>query len=222
MLKHILKDLLFHRRFLLAFGLIWPVYMSFFGSRLSTPTVAAILGAFLYALVPIMVFSREDKFKAVAFSLSLPTTRREMLRSHYVLSWALMTVLYVAASLLMVVMPGGKLGWAKVFSLQTILLTLAAMTLVFAVLMPLFVRFGMVGMMVFLVVMQVLGVVFMLLRMAIGRSAISAVKALPRFIAAVLAALGPAGAAAVVVVLLLGINAISYGISARLFARKEF
>jgi len=222
MLKQIFKDLLFHRRFLLAFGLLCPVYMGFFGSRLSTPTVAAIIGAFLYALVPLMVFSREDKFKAVGFSLSLPTTRREMLRSHYVLSWALMAALYLAASLMMIVMPGGKLGPAKVFSLQTILLTLAAMALIFAVLMPLFVRFGMAGLMVFLVVMQVLGVVFMLLRMAVGRSAISAVKALPRFVAAVLAALGPTGATAAVLVLLLAINVISLGISARLFARKEF
>jgi len=222
MLNHILKDLLFHRRFLLAFGLIWPVYMGFFGSRLSTPNVAAIFGPFLYALVPIMVFSREDKFKSVGFSLSLPTTRREMLRSHYVLSWALMAALYLGASLLMLVMPGGKLGPAKVFSLQTILLTLAAMTLIFAVLMPLFVRFGMAGLMVFLVAMQVLGVVFLLLRMTIGTSVINAVKALPRIIAAAIAALGPAGAGAAVLVILLAINVISFGISARLFDRKEF
>jgi len=222
MLKHILKDLLFHRRFLLTFGLFYPLYIGFFGSRLSTPTVAAIMGAFLYALVPIMLFSREDRFKSVGFSLSLPTTRREMLRSHYVLSWALMAALYLAASLLMIVMPGGKLGPAKVFSLQTILLTLATMTLTFAALMPLFVRFGMAGLIVFLIAMQVLGVVFLLFRMAIGRSVISVVRALPRIVAALLAALGPAGAAAVALVFILAINVISFGISARLFAGKEF
>jgi len=222
MLKHILKDLRFHRRFLLTFGVFYPIYLGFFGSRLSTPTVAAIIGAFLYALVPIMVFSREDKFKAVGFSLSLPTTRREMLCSRYVLSWIMMVVLYLAGSLLMIAMPGGKLGPAKVFGLQTVLLTLAMMTLIYAALMPLFIRFGMVGLMVFLVAMQVLGVVFMLLRMAIGKSIINAIRALPRLIGSAAAALGPAGAAAVVIVLLVAVNMISFVISAHLFARKEF
>jgi len=221
MLNHILKDLRLHRRYLLIFGFFYPLYMGYFGSRLSTPTVAAIFGAFLYALVPIIVFGREDKFKAVGFALSLPTTRREIVQSRYLLGWLLMIVFYLISSVLMLLMPGGQIDLGEVIAVRTVLLTLASMTFVFGTLMPLFVWFGMTGLMVFLVAMQVLGIVFLLLRFVVGRGAIAIVKALPRSISAAIAALGPAGAAAAVLAVLVLVNLISLGISTRVFARKE-
>jgi len=217
-----LKDLRLNRRGLLIFGSFYPLYMGFFGSRLSTPTIAAILGAFLYGIVPIIIFGREDRFKASGFGLSLPTTRREVIRSRYLLSWILMAVCYLAASVLMVVMPGGKLGLSNVFAVRTILISLTSMTLLFSTLMPLFVWLGMAGLMAFLVAIQVLGIVFMLLRFVVGRSVIAVVRALPRAITAAVDALGPAGAAAAVVALLVLINVISLAVSTRIFAKKEF
>jgi ABC-2 type transport system permease protein len=222
MLKHILKDVRLHRRFILTFGLLCPLYMGYFGSRLSTPTIAAIFGSFLYAIVPFMISGREDRFKAVSLALSLPTTRREIMRSRYLLGWLLMAAVYLLSSVLMALMPGGKLGFSDVFAVRTILIALAFMTLVFSILLPLFIWLGMAGLMAFLVAIQVLGVVFMLLRFAVGQSAIALIRVLPRAITAALDAFGPAGAATAVVALLVLINAASLAISIRIFARKEF
>jgi hypothetical protein len=222
MLKNVLKDLRLHRRFILIFGLLCPLYMGFFGSRLSTPTVAAIFGSFFYAIFPFMISGREDRFKTVVFSLSLPTTRREMMRSRYVLGWLLMATVYLASSVLMALMPGGKLGFSDVFAVRTILLALASATLIFSVLMPFFIRFGMAGLIVFLLAIQILGIVFMLLRFVVGRSAIAAIRTLPRSITLAMNSLGPAGAAVVILAILLVVNWISFEISSRLLARKEF
>jgi len=222
MLNLIVKDLRLHRRFLLTTGLLFPLYMGYFGSRLSTPTIASIFGGFLYGLIPIIVFSREDKFKAVGFGLSLPTTRREVLRSRYALGWLLMAAYYLASSFLMIIIPGGQLGPEAIFNVRTILLALAAMTLVFSSLMPLSVRFGMAGLMVFLVAIQVLGIFLLLLRITVGPKAAAVIHTLPRSIAAAVDALGPAGAAAAVLVLLVILSAISLGIARRVFAKKEY
>jgi hypothetical protein len=159
----IFKDLILNKRYLLWVGVFYVAYLGFFGSRLSSPRLALLVGAFMSALMPLLNYTREDKFKAALLSCSLPSTRKQIVRSRYVLSWLLMLAVYLLIVPAMAFFPGGKLGLASLVNVHSIFLFLTVLTLVFAVLMPLLLRFGLVGMFVFLIGMQVLGIAVMVL-----------------------------------------------------------
>jgi len=216
----IIKDLLLHKKYLLVLGVICPLYLGFFGARLDRPVTFAAFGGFVCAIGALMLFTREDKFKSVGFGLSLPATRREVLVSRYLLSWALMVLCYVLGAAVVLAVPGSKLGAAG-FRPGTVLAALALMTLYFGGLMPLTVRFGPAGIIVFVVILQVLGIAALSFRFLIkdARAFAAAVKA---GLIATQGALGPTGFSAVLVAAIVLLNLASFGISLRLFERKEY
>jgi len=225
MLKLIRKDLILHRRFLLAIGILFPIYFGYFGSRLSRATVVevSIFAAFICAVLPFSLIGREDKFKSLPFALSLPATRREVVLSRYLLSWGLMLYLYVSGAILMTVFPGTKLTAAAVFALQPALISLSFMALFFAVLMPLFVRFGPMGMLVFIVALQVLGVLLLVFKSLISLRAIKAALLLvPKAVSAIQASAGAAAAALGAAALLILLTYASFELSAAVFRKREF
>jgi ABC-type transport system involved in multi-copper enzyme maturation permease subunit len=221
MRKFILKDFLLHKKFLLGFGPAYVVYMAIFGSRIGGSGVSAGFGPLLYALLPLTIYAREDKFKAEGFSLSLPMTRRDLILSRYIMAWITMLAMYGSASVLSVLIPGTKLSTSTIFLPKTVLMALFFMTLIFGMLMPLFTRFGMVGLMVFLIAMQVLGIFFVVFNMVIKdiRTVImSTVGAINK----VQAAIGPAGSAAAAVILMIMFTYLSFELSVFVFKRKDF
>lgn len=221
MRKLIFKDFLLHKKFLLGFGPAYVLYMGFFGSRISSSVVLAAFGPLLYALLPLTIYAREDKFKADGFSLSLPVTRRELILSRYVLSWIVMLAMYGSASILSTLIPGTKLGASTVFLPKTILMALAFMTVIFGMLMPLFTRFGMVGLMIFLIVMQALGI-FLIIFNTLIKDIRSLIASIIGAVNAARAALGPGGSAAAVVALMIVLTYFSLELSVLLFKRKNF
>jgi hypothetical protein len=216
----ILKDLHLHKKYLLFLGVIFPLYMGIFGSRLDRPGTFAFFGSFMYVIGALMLFTREDRFKSVAFGLSLPATRREALASRYLLCWAMMILFYVLSAVVVVAVPGSTLGAAG-FRPGTILAALGLMTLYFGALMPLTIRFGPTGIIIFIVILQVLGIVAMSLRSLSGgiRAFAAAVKTA---LDAAQGALGPTGFGAALVVAIVLLNLASFGISLRLFERKDY
>jgi len=216
----IVKDLIFHKKLLLILGVLFPLYMGYFGSRLSGPGVFVLFGSFMYAIGALMLFTREDKFKSVGFGLSLPATRREVLASRFVLSWALMILFYVSGAAVAAAVPGSKIGIAG-FRPGAVLAALGLMSFFFGALMPLIVRFGLAGIMVFLVILQVIGVATLSLRFLTSdlRTFAATVKAA---LAAAQASLGPAGFGAVLVAVIVLLNLASFGLSLRLFERKDY
>ncbi len=221
MFKFILKDFLLHKKFLLGFGPAYVIYMAIFGSRISGSGVSAGFGPLLYALLPLTIYAREDKFKAEGFSLSLPVTRRDLILSRYVLSWIVMLAMYGGASVLSLLIPGTKLSLSTVFLPKTILMALFFMTLIFGMLMPLFTRFGFVGLMIFLVALQVLGIFLVVFNMVI-KDIRTVIVSIVRAINKAQAAIGPAGSAAAAVVLMIVLTYLSFELSAYWFKRKDF
>jgi len=155
----ILKDLILNKKFLSYVGLFYILYVGVFGSRIDNPKVDIIFITFLSFILPVMIYTREDKFKATVVSCSLPATRRQIILARYILGWLLMLIIYVLDMMAILVAPGHKLGAADLFNARTIFLALALMTLYFSILMPFLIRFGMVGFFVFLISLQVLGVI---------------------------------------------------------------
>lgn len=221
MFKFILKDFFLHKKYILSLGILYPLYVGWFGSRLDSPRVYALLAAFMYMIVALFPYTREDKLKAVGLSLSLPATRREIILGRFLTSWTLMTGLWILGTALALLMPGGKLGAAHLLGLGSILTILAYMTAFLAVFTPLAIRFGMVGLMIFLVAMQVLGIVAMLLR-ARTQTLKALIGSVGRGVATAQEALGPAGAVAAVLIVFLIVNYASFELSVFLFKRKDY
>lgn len=218
----ILKDLRLHRKFIVGFGAGCIAYLGFFSSQANNPVAVSIFGAILYSIVPLTIFTREDKFKAAAFNLSLPVTRKEFLLVRYLSGWLLMLALYIGTSLLTILIPGTKLGPSAVFQVKTVLTVLAFMAILFATLMPLVVAFGWTGLIVVLVAFQVLGIVLLLLVTASRPALATAVGGIGRAVRAAESALGLAGLAAVLIVLLLLLSFASFKASVFLFNRKDY
>jgi len=179
-------------------------------------------------LIPITLFSREAKFKAAAFNLSLPTTRAELLRARYALSWGLMTVLYAASGGVAAVLPGGKLPAGVFFDIRAVLMVLPLMAVAFAVIMPLLVRYGWAGLIALLVAMQLLGIVLMAVASLLknGRSLtrlfVAVLTFIPRTVDGLLSSAGPAATTALVLAAALIVTCASYGVSLALFKAREF
>ncbi|MCX6564904.1 MAG: ABC-2 transporter permease [Candidatus Aminicenantes bacterium] len=223
MIKLIRKDLILHKKFVLGVGILYPLYLGFMGSRVDNLAMLPVLGGFLYAIVPLILFGREDKFKSEAFGLSLPVTRREYLRARFLLSWGLMFLMYAMGSLLMVAVPGARLAAATVFSPKMILLSLAFMAVYFGFLMPLFIRFGQVGMLVFIVALQLIGVLLMVFRSAVGVTTVKKLfRLIPDGVAAVQSSLGAVPAFLALLALLALLTYASFELSAAFLRRKEF
>jgi hypothetical protein len=221
MIKLMIKDFHLHKKFVIGYGIAYIIYMAIFYSRANNPVAVSVFGAFLYAIIPLLIFTREDKFKTAAFNLSLPVTRKEFLQARYVLGWLVMLVLYAATSLMTLAIPGTKLGFSAVFQVKGILLVFFFMAIVFGLLMPLVVGFGWTGMIVFLVFIQVLGIVFLLLAKLFRPAVRTAISGIGAFLGAVRSGLGPIGSAVALFVALVIFTYGSFRLCVYLYERKE-
>lgn len=130
----IFKDLILNKKYLAVIGLLFLLYMGVFFSRIDNPKVDIIFITFLAFILLVMLYTREDRFKATIMSCSLPATRRQIILARYVLGWALMIVFYVLAIAAILATPGHKLGLADFFNARTIFLALGLMTPYFSIL----------------------------------------------------------------------------------------
>jgi ABC-2 type transport system permease protein len=219
----ILKDLILNKKFLLLMGLLYILYMGLFFSRIDNPKVDIFLITFLSFILPVMIYTREDKFKAAVMSCSLPATRRQIILARYVLGWLLMILGYVLAVSAILVIPGHKLGPADLFNARTIFLALALMTLYFSILMPFLIRFGMVGFFVFLISLQVLGVITLTLasKKMLNLDIKAWVAAINNAFISLNARLGTPGYFAFLLSLMIILNLASFACSVFIFKRKD-
>jgi len=220
----ILKDLILHKKFLLGIGIFFVLYMGYIGSRMNSPRLAVIIGAFMCALVPLTtIVTREDKFKTALLSCSLPATRKQIIQARYVLGWLLMITIYGLIIPAMVLFPGSRMRWATFAGDKAILSVLAFLTLFFAVLMPFIVRFGLVGMFAFLIGMQVLGIAATLLdsRKIVHLNLKGLIAGIRNFLLSLNAQLGAPAYFAVVLAALVVINLVSLACSTAFFRRKD-
>jgi len=221
--KLIRKDLVLHKKFVFMIGILFPVYFGYFGSRLSHSMMIPIIQGFICAILPLVLFGREDKFKSMAFGLSLPATRREIMIARYLLSWGLMLSIYVIGAFLRTIASGTKLTAAVVFEPRAVLFPLAFIAFFFAVLMPLFIQFGQTGILVFMVLLQVLGILLLAFKSLVSLRPIkAAVLFLPNTISSIQTSAGTAVAALTVAALLFLLTYASFELSMFIFRKKEF
>ena len=178
------------------------------------------------AFLPVMMLVREDKFKAGALVCSLPVTRDAIVASRYLGGWllALTGVAVAIAAMLTLSLFGVNPLRPPTPMLPATVVTVVGLAL--AVMLPMVIRFGMVGVFSLLIGAQLLGVVVLLAGAMFDARVVqgieAAVKAIVSGSARLRDALGPAAYSAVLVAAVAVLNYASFRLSSLLYRRREF
>jgi hypothetical protein len=178
------------------------------------------------AFLPIILVGREDKFKAWALACSLPVTRDAIVASRYLGGWivALAGVAVAALAMGALSLFGVRPLLPPTPMLPVALLVVIGITL--ALMMPLTLRFGIVGIIAILVVTQLLGVALVvasaLFRVGAVQFIESVVKGVSAGVAHMRATLGAAAFSAVLLLAVAAFNGASYTLSAWIYRRRDF
>lgn len=178
------KDLLLNARHL--WGILpWFLWVAYAMSEPDAGRITAVGAAFIGALMATTMAAREDKLRTSATLASLPVSRRTLVEARYLVAY-----IVGAATYLVVVVMAASLPWsvqraAELIDLRTLLLTLTLASTAIALLMPVVIRYGLLGVIVFLGAFQLLGVGVMVAFEFFGsRSAVGVFGAIERRIAA--------------------------------------
>lgn len=116
-------------------------------------TVSALMGAATASTVA----AREDRFHATALLASLPVTRATLVRSRYTLAAAAGGAAFVTAELLAALLPWSSHPLSAVLDLRVVMMAVVIVGLSAGLLLPLALRFGLMGVVGFFAILQVAG-----------------------------------------------------------------
>jgi ABC-type transport system involved in multi-copper enzyme maturation permease subunit len=173
-----------------------------------------------------MMLVREDKFKAGALVCSLPVTRDAIVASRYLGGWlvSLTGVAVAVAAMLALSLFGIHPLRPPTPMLPATVVTVVGLAI--ALMLPMAIRFGMVGVFAILIGTQLLGVVVLLAGAMFDARVVqgieAAVKAIVSGSARLRDALGPAAYSAVLVAAVAVLNYASFRLSSLLYRRREF
>jgi ABC-type transport system involved in multi-copper enzyme maturation permease subunit len=225
MLNVIRKDLILNQTALVSNLLIMAGFLGFMSSWEEGASAGsfAFFTGIMMAFVPVMVVTREDKFRAMALGCSLPVTRKTIVQARYLLAVGTSVIGISFAFLIGAFFPLSELDPASLFRPGAVFLALSVTTVAITLLLPFTLRFGAMGLILVLAGTQVLGIVALTL-VKIGES--SADK---RFIDTLVGSvmdlhsrLGPEVFYFLLALFLCGILMASYGLSLWVFRRREF
>jgi len=130
--------------------------------------LTAVSGALVGALMTVSMGAREDRFHARAVVASLPVPRRTLVQGRYLLAMVVGGVTLAIVAALSATLPWSKQTALEALDVNTLLLGLTVAGVSVALLMPLALRFGLLGLIGFFAVLQVGGVALLLLPEAFG------------------------------------------------------
>ncbi len=169
MLKLLRLEYLFNLRQLLIVLAIFSVYFAWAVNRIDSPGVFTITTSIMVGLgIPFAIVGREDKFKTAALVCSLPVRRSTVVLSKFAATWAAILLGLGYNVFLTAVLPFSKVPLGGVLSLKNLLISLFLMSLLFAVILPFTIRFGLTGIIILLVGCQLLGIVTLILTQMLG------------------------------------------------------
>jgi len=224
MLKVMMKDLIMNRNALVANLFIMAAVLVFICSWEEGAPVGtyAFFSGIMMAFVPIMIVTREDKFKAMALGCSLPVTRETIVRSRYLLSTGFAVMGILLAFVLAALVPSSRLSATELFRPETFLRALSVTTILIALLLPFTLRFGALGLILVMAAFQVLGIVALTMVKLTRSSADKAfVDSIVQAVGNLYTRLGSVGFDLLLAALLAAVLLASYGLSVWIFRRRE-
>jgi ABC-type transport system involved in multi-copper enzyme maturation permease subunit len=169
MLKLLRLEYLFNLRQL---AIVWVIFSAFFVyavNRLDSPGVFVVTTSVMIGLgLPFTIVGREDKFKTAALICSLPVRRSTVVLSKFAATWGSILLGLGYTVLLAAVLPFSRVPLGSVLSLRSLLVSLFLMSLLFAVILPFTIRFGVTGIIILLVGLQLLGILALFLTQLFG------------------------------------------------------
>lgn len=169
MLKLLRLEYLFNLRQLLIMWAILSVYFCYVVARLNSPGVFIVTTSLMVGLaIPFAVVGREDKFKTAALVCSLPVRRSTVVLGKFAATWAVIILGLGYTLLLAALLPFSKVPLAGVLSARNLLVSLFLVSVLFAVILPFTIRFGLTGIIILLVSLQLLGILALILARIFG------------------------------------------------------
>ena len=178
------------------------------------------------AFLPVIMLTREDKFRAGALACSLPVKRDSIVMSRYLGGWivALAAVAVAILAMLTLTLFGVRPLLPPSPMLPATVVTVIGIAL--ASMMPVAIRFGAAGVIGLLVALQILGVVALmasaLFDVRLVQGIESAVRAIVGGGTQLRGAIGPVAFSALLVAGVLALNYASFRLSSWLYRRREF
>jgi hypothetical protein len=184
------KDLLLNARHL--WGILpWFLWVAYAMSEPDAGRITAVGAAFIGALMAATIAAREDKLRTTATLASLPVSRRTLVEARYLVAYIVGAATYLVVVVMAAALPWSVQRAAELVEARTLLLTLTLASMAIALLMPVVIRYGLLGVIVFLGVFQVLGVGVMVAFDFFGsRSGVRVFSAIERGIVALYRGLG--------------------------------
>ena len=224
MLKVMRMDLIMNRNAMLVNICTFGAFLLYMTWRGPTSAVTyAVFSSLMVSMLPAIIVTREEKFKAMGLGCSLPVARRTIVLARYALSLGLAGMGLAVAMNLGAWMPNSVMSPELLFRPGPLLAGVSVSVLLIALVLPFTLRFGLLGLMVALVGFQVLGIILFTVVQLTGSSADSALgERIVRGILGLHDRLGPWGFDALLVFCLLVLLSASLALSMRVFQRREF
>jgi hypothetical protein len=227
--KLLVREWILTRRALLPMLGIFAIFQAYFVCRMDSPRQWLIFAAVYASFLSLPLFLREDKFRANAWSCTLPVCRQDLVRARFQAAWILVTGTLALALVLAGVMPGSRVQIAAVFDPATLFLAAAVVTIILGLMLPFAIRFGFMGIMIFLVGIQVLGTAVLLVAVATSsrprpsRGVLTGgIEALTESLVALRDFMSPPGFYLLVALALILANWLGFRLAVALFRRREF
>ena len=224
MLKVMRMDLILNRTALLSNLMIMGAFLVFMSSweEGAPPGTYAVFSGLMMAFVPVMVVTREDKFKAMALGCSLPLTRKTIVRSRYLLALGAAVLGIGLAMTLAVLAPTSRLTASALLRPEILLRAFSVTVLLISILLPFTLRFGAFGLILVLASFQVLGIVALtLVKYTRSSSDQRLVGSIVEGIGRLYQWAGPSGFYLMLLLFLTLVLLASYVISLWIFRRRE-
>lgn len=225
MLKILRLEYLYSRKQILIVLTVFTAYFAFMAARIGSPGLFIVTTSLMVGLsMPFVLLGREDKFKTAALVCSLPVRRSTVVLGKYAATWLAIGLGLACALLVTTVLPFSKVALSDVLSLKTLLISLFLISLVFAVILPFTLRFGLTGIIILLVGSQLLGVVMLMLTQ-IGRGGGDPFRTVIRAVQSGLRALlhhePTAGFLLALLAAIVAINGVSILVGLAIYARRD-
>jgi len=225
--KLLMREWILTRRTLLAIVGIYLVFQAYFVCRASSPRQFLIFAAVYASFLTLTLFLREDKFRATAWTCTLPVSRRDLVQARFLGAWIFVAGNLSLALALAAVMPGSAVRVAAVLEPATLFLAATAVTTVLALMLPFAIRFGLLGVMIFLVSIQLLGSAVLVIAVySRGRAPSTGILAggmevLTEGLVALRSSLSPPVFYLAAALALIAVNWLGYRLAVGLFRRRE-
>ncbi len=152
----LLRDWILHRRALVPVAAIFAAFQVYFVLNADKPRLWLVFTSIYVSFLTVVPFTRDDRFRSVAWSCTLPVSRSDLVRARYAGAWVLVAAVFLLAFALAALVPGSKLSGSLPADPEALLLAGAVVSIILLLLLPFTIRFGFLGIVIGLAALQIL------------------------------------------------------------------